>query len=209
MLDVTEVTDKRKYKRTKVELMGRYMLSDRREYLCTLIDVALGGIGMEAPEAGSLGEPVVVYSDRLGRMQGKIVRYVDGGFALQLTQSEAATRKLSDRLERLQRMTRTFDGRERRRDVRVPSADLTPMANLPSGPACEIVNLSILGAEVKVAGQIPPIGALLRLGVLQGRVVRHTEHGVAVRFENVSADGTLADRWDQISTVAGDRANAA
>ena len=188
--------------------MGRYMLSDRSEYRCTLIDVALGGIALSGPEAGSVGEPVVVYIDKLGRVQGNIVRYVDGGFAIALTSSDAAANKLAERLDRL-KILDDEDGKDRRGDVRVPSSDLASTSVLHLGSSCEIIDLSILGAEIKVDGQPPPIGAVLRLGKLSCRVVRHSGNGVGVEFVNPPMGETLAGRWTQISSPAGDDASAA
>lgn len=71
-------------RRVKVTLRGRYMLSDRREYPCRTIDISAGGIAIVGAMKGKIGEGVVVYLDRAGRVEGTIVRHLAGGFAIAL-----------------------------------------------------------------------------------------------------------------------------
>ena len=35
--------ERRRFQRVKVDLLGRYMLEDRREFPCQVIDMSLGG----------------------------------------------------------------------------------------------------------------------------------------------------------------------
>ena len=39
----TLAADNRRYQRVKVDLLGRYMLEDRREFPCQVIDMSPGG----------------------------------------------------------------------------------------------------------------------------------------------------------------------
>jgi hypothetical protein len=49
-------SENRRYQRVKVDLLGRYMLADRREFPCQVIDMSPGGLAMIAPQSGRLGE---------------------------------------------------------------------------------------------------------------------------------------------------------
>ncbi len=69
----------REHPRIKTKLLGRYLLADRREFRCTIVDVASGGIALTGPERGAIGETVIVYIDQLGRVQGNIARFLEGG----------------------------------------------------------------------------------------------------------------------------------
>lgn len=73
------------------------MLADGREFRCTIVDIALGGIALTGP-GGAIGEMVIVYIDQLGRVQGNIVRFFEGGFALKLTGTSRAVEELARRL---------------------------------------------------------------------------------------------------------------
>ncbi len=73
------------------------MLANRREVACSIIDVSGGGLAISVREKGSIGEAVVVYIDRVGRLQGEIVRQFDGGFAIRLTGTSRAADELLQR----------------------------------------------------------------------------------------------------------------
>ena len=52
--------DKRERPRVKTELLGRYMLADGREFPCTIIDVALGGIAVRRAVIAIVDYAIVV-----------------------------------------------------------------------------------------------------------------------------------------------------
>ena len=54
---------------------------------------------------------------------------------------------------------------------------------MPNGVnlTCRIIDVSLSGAGI-ATDQRPPLGALVTLGKVQGRVVRHLEEGFAVEF---------------------------
>jgi hypothetical protein len=72
-------SENRRYQRVKVDLLGRYMLEDRREFPCQVIDMSPGGLAMIAPQCGRLGERVVAYVDHVGRLEGSITRICRAG----------------------------------------------------------------------------------------------------------------------------------
>jgi hypothetical protein len=73
------------------------MLANRRELPCTIIDVSQSGIAVLARERGGVGEPVVLYVEGVGRLQGHVVRHFDGGFAMRVTGSSRAAEMLVQR----------------------------------------------------------------------------------------------------------------
>jgi PilZ domain len=91
------LAERREHPRTKVAVSGRLMLANRRECVCTIVDVSLGGVAVLAKDRGSLGEPVVLYVDDVGRLQGQIVRLFDGGFAFKTTGNSRAAETLARR----------------------------------------------------------------------------------------------------------------
>ena len=42
----------RRHQRVKVNLLGRYMLADQREFPCQVVDMSPGGMALQAPMAG-------------------------------------------------------------------------------------------------------------------------------------------------------------
>jgi hypothetical protein len=211
MTEAQRPEDKRRHPRIETNLRGRYMLSDRREFPCTIADVALGGIAVAGPERGAIGETVVVYMDQLGRVEGEVVRHLEGGFALQLTITTRATEKFARRLAELQAGDRLKSVSERRREPRVRLDDevgsLTPPVSA-KGTECEIIDLSLTGAHIKI-GRRPPIGTLVQLGRVRGRVVRHSPQGVAIDFVDAKKTDSLSDHLVQIVLSTSRRDDAA
>src|ERR1017187_8948107 len=82
--------ERRRHQRVKVNLLGRYMLADRREFPCQVVNMSPGGIALVAPGFGDPGGRVIAYVDHLGRLEGKIARLLDTGFAMTV---EATLRK--------------------------------------------------------------------------------------------------------------------
>jgi hypothetical protein len=46
-------SENRRYQRVKVDLLGRYMLEDRREFPCQVINMSPGGLALIAPACAS------------------------------------------------------------------------------------------------------------------------------------------------------------
>src|SRR5579862_2056390 len=91
-------SENRRYQRVKVDLLGRYMLQDRREFPCQVINMSPGGLALLAQGIGSVGERVVAYLDHIGRVEGKIVRIIDNGFAMTVSATPRKRDKLAAQL---------------------------------------------------------------------------------------------------------------
>src|ERR1700742_2728764 len=90
--------ERRRFQRVKVHLLGRYMLPDRREYPCQVINMSPGGVALLAPGIGNIGERVVVFFDHIGRIEGKITRLLDNGFAMTVGATPRKREKLAAQL---------------------------------------------------------------------------------------------------------------
>ena len=176
--------ERRRFQRVKVNLLGRYMLEDRREFPCQVINMSPGGMALIAPVAGMPGERVIAYVDHLGRLEGKIARTIDNGFAMTISASVRKRDKLAAQLTWIANrhiLNLPEDRRHGRFTPRNPMARLI----LPNGNniAVRIVDLSQSGAAVAIGPeQRPAVGAMITLGKTQGRVVRHIDEGFAVEF---------------------------
>ena len=78
--------ERRRFQRVRVNLLGRYMLADRREFPCQVSNMSPGGMALIAPVGGQPGERVIAYVDHVGRLEGKIARQ------FQNVSSQCATR---------------------------------------------------------------------------------------------------------------------
>jgi hypothetical protein len=174
--------DRRRHQRVKVNLLGRYMLADRREFPCQIVNMSPGGMALVAPVVGAAGERIIAYVDHLGRLEGRIARLFENGFAMTISATARKRDKLAAQLTWL--ANRHILGLpEDRRHGRIVPRNPVGRLILPNGVnlTCRIIDVSESGAGIATE-QRPPIGTLVTLGKVQGRVVRHLEDGFAVEF---------------------------
>jgi PilZ domain len=195
LMDVLPLSEEqRRFQRVRVNLLGRYMLADRREFPCQVVDMSPGGMALVAPVTGKTGERVVAYIDHLGRIEGTIVRVFPNGFAMDISATQRKRDKLAAQLTWLANRHILGIAEDRRHDRIVPRNPRSTMV-LPDGSAVtvRIIDTSLSGAAVKAESGDPPIGTLITLGKIQGRVVRHVEEGFAVEFTRLQHPDFLED----------------
>jgi len=174
--------ERRRFQRVRVNLLGRYMLADRREFPCQVIDMSPGGMALIAPVNGKAGERVIAYVDHVGRLEGTIIRQFANGFAMTIAATPRKRDKLAAQLTWLANRHILGLPEDRRHGRIIPKDPVTLLA-LPNGTSmkCRLIDMSLSGAAVSTAER-PTIGCLVSLGKIQGRVVRHLEQGFAVEF---------------------------
>jgi len=176
--------ERRRHQRVKVNLLGRYMLADRREFPCQVVDMSPGGMAVVAPVVGNPGERVIAYVDHLGRLEGRIARLIDNGFAMTISATSRKRDKLAAQLTWLanrQILNLPEDRRHGRFTPRNPMARLI----MPNGTnvTCRVIDLSASGAAVAITPDLrPAVGSAITIGKTSGRVVRHIEDGFAIEF---------------------------
>jgi PilZ domain len=187
--------ERRHFQRVKINLLGRYMLADRREFPCQVINMSPGGMALIAPVTGHPDERVIAYVDHLGRIEGKIARTFENGFAMTIAASSRKREKLAAQLTWLANrhiLNLPEDRRHGRFTPRNPMARLI----LPNGNniACRIIDLSQSGAAIAIAANLrPAVGAMVTIGKTQGRVVRHIDEGFAIEFTRLQHPDFLED----------------
>jgi len=174
--------DRRRFQRVCVNLLGRYMLDDRREFPCQVINMSPGNMAVIVPVSGQPGERIIAYIDHLGRLEGRITRTFDNGFAMTISATARKRDKLAAQLTWLANRHILGLPEDRRHGRIVPRNPIARLV-LPNGLnlTCRIIDVSESGAGI-ATDQRPPKGTLVMLGKVQGRVVRHLEEGFAVEF---------------------------
>jgi PilZ domain len=185
--------DRRRFQRVRVNLLGRYMLADRREFPCQVVNMSPGGMALVAPVAGAAGERVIAYVDHLGRLEGHIARLLPSGFAMTISATTRKRDKLAAQLTWLANR-HLLDSPEDRHHGRIVPRNPISQLIMPNGIniACRIIDMSQSGAGI-ATDQRPPIGALVTIGKIQGRVVRHLEDGFAIEFTRLQHPDFLED----------------
>jgi hypothetical protein len=176
--------ERRRHQRVKVDLLGRYMLADRREFPCQVSNMSPGGIAIVAPVAGNPGDRVIAYIDHLGRLEGKIARTLDNGFAMTIEATLRKRDKLAAQLTWIANRHILNLPEDRRHGRFIPKKAMARLI-LANGNnvTCRVMDLSESGAAIAISPELRPVvGAMVTVGKAQGRVVRHIEDGFAIEF---------------------------
>ena len=174
--------DRRRHQRVRLSLLGRFMLEDRREYPCQTLDLSPASAALISPVVGAVSERVIAYIDHVGRIEGRVARLYDGGFAMSIVSTPRKKDKLAAKLTWLANRYHLNLAEDRRHERILPSQAFARLI-LPDGrdyPA-RILDLSLSGASLAVDVR-PPVGSPLRMGNIRAIVVRHSEDGLAIEF---------------------------
>jgi hypothetical protein len=185
--------ERRRFQRVRVNLLGRYMLSDRREYPCQVVNMSPGGMALIAAARGQPGERVIAYVDHLGRLEGVVARQFENGFAMTISATPRKRDKLAAQLTWLANR-HILNLPEDRRHGRVTPRNPAGRLILPNGInlGCRVIDISQSGAAIATEER-PEIGAPVTIGRTPGRVVRHLENGIAVEFTRLQHPDFLED----------------
>src|SRR6516165_9024086 len=138
--------ERRRFQRVRVDLLGRYMLPDRREFPCQVVDMSPGGMALVAPVAGQPGERVIAYVDHLGRLEGHIARILENGFAMSISATTRKRDKLAAQLTWLANRHILALPEDRRHGRIVPRNPFARLV-LPNG-----INVSVRIIDVSQSG---------------------------------------------------------
>jgi hypothetical protein len=177
--------ERRRFQRVRVNLLGRYMLADRREFPCQVSNMSPGGMILIGPVMGRLQERVIAYVDHVGRLEGVITRRIDDGFAMTIATTVRKRDKLAAQLTWLANRQILNLPEDRRHDRLTPhnaNGRLILANGLNIG--VRVIDISSSGTAVK-AEQRPEIGSPVTIGKTAGRVVRHLEEGFAIEFSRI------------------------
>jgi PilZ domain len=185
--------ERRRHQRVRVNLLGRYMLADRREFPCQVINMSPGGIALIAPVSGQPGERVIAYIDHLGRLEGMIARQFLNGFAMTISATPRKRDKLAAQLTWLANRSILNLPEDRRHDritPRNPSGRMILANGVNIG--CRIIDVSLSGCAISTT-QRPEVGSQITIGNIPGRVVRHIEDGIAIEFTRLQHPDSLEE----------------
>ncbi|ODT67835.1 MAG: pilus assembly protein PilZ [Pelagibacterium sp. SCN 63-23] len=171
-----------RFQRVKVSILGRYMLADRREFPCQVLAMSPGDAVVIAPVPGILGERIIAYLDRMGRIEGTILDQVDGGFVMDIAASPRKRDRMAAQLTWLANKDLLNLPEDRRHERVVPDIRHSTVV-LDDGRRynCKIIDISLSGAAIELDVR-PAMGTPIALGRMRARVVRHFRNGVAVEF---------------------------
>jgi hypothetical protein len=193
--------DRRRYRRVPIDIQGKiFVPSDERDASCRVIDLSPGGAQVSSELPLPAGTAIVVYIDGFGRFEGVVARpveakdQVDGNFGIKFLCSSMKRERVAEQLT-LYMNKGVLDESVLRRHDREPTKGLARFTRANGDiVGCEVLDLSLSGVSLK-SDVKPPLGEVVLIGQMAGRVVRHHENGVAIEFV-----GAPAERGEQTQT---------
>jgi hypothetical protein len=140
---------------------------------------------LATPVNGPIGERVIAYFEEFGKIQGSIIRVLDGGFVIRIAATNAERSKLLRKLLWLEQ-NKNYDVPDVRTYKRiVPENPLSTLIFPDSSMlGCFVIDMSASGCAVS-ADIMPEIGTVVAVGKVAGKVVRHFTEGFAVQFKQL------------------------
>ncbi len=173
---------RRRFRRFNIRLMGRFMLEDKSEYSCRIMNISAGGAAIASNLQPPIGETVILYMDHIGRAKGQIARSEPKHFAIAFDISDTQRERMGLKISWL---INQIDGGkdEMRRHHRFHANSKENTLILPGDIAidCQVDNFSLSGASI-ITNARPDVGAEVTLGQMKATVIRHHETGIAIEF---------------------------
>jgi hypothetical protein len=172
----------RKYLRLEVDLTGKFFVpAEQREEPCRIVDLSPTGARVASEFVPANGAQLVLYIDEFGRFECDVVRTEWGHFGVAFRCSTLKQARLAEQLEIIAKQGAPQSSPLRRHERRA-GGELSQFMRSSGEPVhCEVLDLSLTGLSLKTTVK-PPVGEVITIGQVSGRVVRHHETGIAVEF---------------------------
>lgn len=191
--------ERRRFRRFNMRLMGRFMLQDKTEYPCRVMNISAGGAAIASPVNPQLGEQVILYLDHIGRAQGQVMRSEPEHFGVAFSMSDTQRERIALKISWL---VNQIDGDmpDMRRHHRFLANNREIELILPGEIEvhCKVQNFSLSGAAVITSAR-PPLGSQVTLGQLKGTVVRYHEEGFGIEFNTPPSAALLLSEFGTLS----------
>ncbi len=184
--------ERRRHRRVSVDLPGKlFVPAEEREAACRVSDLSSGGAQVQCEFVPAADSQIVLYIDGFGRIEGTVARPAQGNFGVKFACSMMKRERIAEQLT-LYMNRGTVDESVLRRHDREPTKGLAKFTRANGDVvACEVLDLSLSGVSLKTEAR-PPMGEVVLIGQMAGRIVRHHETGIAIEF--VGGNANAAER---------------
>jgi hypothetical protein len=174
--------ERRRFLRVQVDLPGRLFIpAESREERCKILDMSPGGAQVTCDFLPPHDTPIVLYIDGFGRFEGSVMRPKDGAFGVRFNCTALKRERVAEQLTVLMNKG-IVDESVLRRHERAPTRGLARFTRANGDiVACEVLDLSLGGVSLKTEAR-PPLGEIVLIGQVAGKVVRYHESGIAIEF---------------------------
>lgn len=167
----------------------RYLSDSHGEASGILKDICLDSMQITTLVRPAIGSSVIVYIDRIGRFESEVTHLCEGGVTLKIIASASKRARMKAKIDNLltdkyqdTNITDRRTGQFERRDfVRSNDAHSTLIGKASCGKEfdCAVVDFSLGGLNIETDADLQ-IGETVKIGTLNGVIVRKTENGYGV-----------------------------
>lgn len=174
--------ERRRHLRVQVDFSGKFFVpAEQREEPCRVVDLSPTGARVASEFIPANESQVVLYIDEFGRFECDVVRVEWGHFGVTFRCSALKQARLAEQLEIIAKQGAPQPASLRRHERR-SGGELSQFTRSNGETVrCEVLDLSLSGLSIKTTVK-PPVGEVITIGQVSGRVVRHHETGIAVEF---------------------------
>lgn len=181
-----ESPDRRRHRRVEWVTRVRGLTAEGEEFECMTVDVCAGGLRISTARPLKLGDPLVLYIDEIGRVEGTVARVLrEIGYAVSFRVPVRKRDKIADQLTWLINRDRLGLVDEREGERRAGAGQVVAICGEGVPIACAVQDMSIFGVALKTTGPRPMIGEKVTIGERSGTCVRYIEGGFAVDFRTI------------------------
>jgi hypothetical protein len=178
--------DRRKHRRVAWITSVKGLCADGVEFEASTVDVCAGGLRVRIGRQLGIGEPLVLYLEDVGRVEGVVVRKLaESDYAVEFRVPGRKRDKIADQLTWLINRDRLGLAEERVAERRSAAGQIIATYGDNQMVACAISDVSVFGVALRTSGQRPMIGDKVTVGERPGTCVRYIEGGFAVDFRPV------------------------
>ena len=175
-------TESRRFRRVKLDLPGRLFLPDQgREAPCTILDMSPGGMAVRREIVPGQGSAAVVYLDSFGRFEGQVVRHYQGCFGLAFACTPSERRRIAEQLILFLNTALNYDSLLDERGRASPKSMVRFTRADGQQVDAEVLDISLKGVSLKSEIK-PPLGEIVLLAQVAGRVTHHHGDGIVIDF---------------------------
>jgi len=184
--------ERRNFERFEIVLSARLLMNGFSEHEGRVLNISEGGVAFASDARPDVGDGVIATIEGLDRIEGRVCRVSDEGFALSAKLPTARRLRLRRQIEFLLNPALRDTSDERRSVPRHKTDNQHTVCIMPDGHSrmARVIDLSAQGMSIELDmrpwlrqdGQKPPVGSTVQVGRMTGRVVRHTLLGFAVEF---------------------------
>lgn len=174
--------ERRRFLRVRVDLPGRlFFPAEEREERCQILDMSPGGAQVACAYVPPNEAAIILYVDGFGRFEGTVAHPAERSFGVQFQCSALKRERVAEQLTILMNKG-VVDESMLRRHERSPTRGLAQFTRANGDiVACEVLDLSLSGLSLKTDAR-PPVGEVVVIGQMAGKVVRYHDFGIAIEF---------------------------